>query len=980
MQDPIRDRIAARLGDTHSIERELGGGGMARVFLATERSLGRQVVIKTLPDDSWTASAAQRFHREILTAAQLQHAHIVPVLSAGDADGLPWFTMPWVDGPSLRERLARGPVPLGEAVSILRDVARALSAAHAKNIVHRDIKPENILLSAGAALVTDFGVAKAVSVATQAETSSQMMTTLGVSMGTPAYMSPEQIAADPTLDHRTDIYAWGVVAYELLSGHRPFAELSGTALVQAQMGKQPPALRSVMPSVPAALSALVMRCLAKSPSERPQTATELLVALDLPSGESPASSLQARKRRGLMAAAAAIVVIAATAWSVWGGGAASGDERVIAVAPFRVGGAAADAQYLREGLADIIVPQLQTLPDLSPASMRVVLDRWRRAAGSAEADLDDEGARRVATDAGAGQLLLGEIVGTANRLTVSARIIRVRDGRLLSQGRAEGSADSVFALATRLVTVLLSVRDGASQERLRSVLSAQPEAITAYLRGEQFYRRGRYTEAGKSFAQAYDVDTTFAIAALRLSSTNAWSFTPPIPGPWLNRAWTHRSRLTGTDSLLLIASVGETYPTPMSMRARIRSLESLAKRSNTAEIWYYYADFILHNGSNAGIEDEFTPALDGFRRAEALDSSFVSALEHQPMILLNMNDTVGAKAALARQAARDSSGDFFRISDFRMSASLSDEAGKLAALRKFAALDPANTPFAASTFGSDRYNQLAQMALADSALRIANRLQPSLPEASGINGIAREVAWNSGRPAKGRDVPAPRDDAHELMLEVLATLLSDGDSTRAMESVASLKGLAVSTDLSVADRASAYFALGLWAFARGDTAAVESAQRGLRGIPVPAAQPWMGAPVTIYGQLLEAHLAVARRSPDAKARLALIDSMLMDAPGVNRYVVRSAGNFLVSALWEATGEPARALSAVKRRDGQFAYGMFAADRHRRTARLAEQLGRREEAMASLRHFIAMRSGAESALRAEVDQARERLKRLEAAGR
>ena len=186
---------------------------MSRVFVALEPALGRRVVIKTLPDDAaLTGRAAERFRREILTAANLKHANIVPILAAGEAGGTPYFVMPLVEGESLRERLQRGAIPLNEGLSILRDVARALSAAHALNVVHRDIKPENILCAGGAARVTDFGVAMALSMATSSDATHEGMTAVGISIGTPAYMAPEQLAADPALDHRADLYAWGLVA------------------------------------------------------------------------------------------------------------------------------------------------------------------------------------------------------------------------------------------------------------------------------------------------------------------------------------------------------------------------------------------------------------------------------------------------------------------------------------------------------------------------------------------------------------------------------------------------------------------------------------------------------------------------------------------------------------------------------------------------------------------------------------------------
>ena len=194
---------------------------MSRVFVAEERALGRRVVIKTLLPEMAAGVSVERFKREITLAARLQHPHIVPLLAAGDSDGLLWYTMPLVEGESLRERLARSPLPLDDALRILRDVALALEYAHAHEVVHRDIKPENILLTGRSAVVTDFGIAKAISTAAQ-DGSPSALTTFGTVMGTPAYIAPEQAAGD-AVDSRADLYAWGVMAYELISGAHPFA-------------------------------------------------------------------------------------------------------------------------------------------------------------------------------------------------------------------------------------------------------------------------------------------------------------------------------------------------------------------------------------------------------------------------------------------------------------------------------------------------------------------------------------------------------------------------------------------------------------------------------------------------------------------------------------------------------------------------------------------------------------------------------------
>ena len=200
----LREHVQQSLSGTHTIERELGGGGMSRVFVAREQRLGRLVVVKVLAPELAAAISAERFEREIQLAASLQQANILPVLAAGDVDGLPYYTMPYVEGESLRARLAHGPVAIGQAMEILRDVARALAYAHAHGVVHRDIKPDNILLSGHTAVVADFGIAKAI-VAAQEQSSGATLTQLGTAVGTPAYMAPEQAAGDPSTDHRADI-------------------------------------------------------------------------------------------------------------------------------------------------------------------------------------------------------------------------------------------------------------------------------------------------------------------------------------------------------------------------------------------------------------------------------------------------------------------------------------------------------------------------------------------------------------------------------------------------------------------------------------------------------------------------------------------------------------------------------------------------------------------------------------------------------
>jgi serine/threonine protein kinase len=320
----LRDQLQRTLGTTYALERELGGGGMSRVFVADERRLNRKVVIKVLSPELAAGVSGDRFEREIQLAASLQQANIVPILAAGETaptpDGagtrLPFYTMPFVEGESLRVRLGKeGRLAVGTVVGVIRDVAKALAYAHERGVVHRDIKPDNVLLSGGTAVVTDFGIAKAISAA-RTDNENTALTQLGTSIGTPAYMSPEQAAGDPTVDHRADIYSLGCMAYELLTGQSPFPGRTAARTLAAHLSEAPRPIVELRPEVPGALHALVMRCLEKEPSARPQSGQEILDALDSITSTSmtamPAALLGGPGvlKRSLLAYAGAFAVVA----------------------------------------------------------------------------------------------------------------------------------------------------------------------------------------------------------------------------------------------------------------------------------------------------------------------------------------------------------------------------------------------------------------------------------------------------------------------------------------------------------------------------------------------------------------------------------------------------------------------------------------------------------------------------------------------
>jgi serine/threonine-protein kinase len=326
LSDSFRDELNKALEPNYTIQNELSGGGMSRVFVAVEHALNRKVVIKVLKPDLAAGVNRDRFRREIMLVAQLHHPHIVPVLTAGERDDLLWYTMPFVEGESLREliRSARQLSPR-DVTRVLHDVLDALDFAHTRGVIHRDIKPGNILRQRSHSLVTDFGVAKALSAALPHSGA----TSAGMAIGTPAYMAPEQIAADPKVDHRVDLYAVGLLAYELLTGKQPFAASSPQETLAAQLTRMPTPLAEVRPDLAPGLSALITRLLAKNPNDRPPTAAAALEELDgltTPSDATPSRAMtgfatRIPSRRGrFVLAAAAVAAIAVAAFALLGDG------------------------------------------------------------------------------------------------------------------------------------------------------------------------------------------------------------------------------------------------------------------------------------------------------------------------------------------------------------------------------------------------------------------------------------------------------------------------------------------------------------------------------------------------------------------------------------------------------------------------------------------------------------------------------------
>jgi eukaryotic-like serine/threonine-protein kinase len=471
----IPERLLSALGGSYTIERELIGGGMAQVFVGEDHDLGRKVVIKILPPELAASVSAERFRREILTVARLQHPHIVPILKAGELDGIPYFVMPYVDGESLDVKLRRTPtLGVREALGIMKDVARALAFAHERDVVHRDIKPGNILLSSGSATVTDFGVSKALSSARRSGEKGNGLTNTGMSLGTILYMAPEQAAGDPEIDGRADIYALGVTAYEMLSGAAPFANLNPREMLTARLTLPPMPLSRVRKDVPAGFERLIARCLAIDPADRPQTAAALVEELEDPetisgsflrSGPMSVRRSSRAVRRVMVGALALVGAIAVsagiytrthpnTAGAESHLSAPTRNLGVIAVLPFVNLGADSSNAYLATGVTNAVAGKLMKtagLRVLAPGRPRSVK---RRSDTAATASLD---ARLV---------LEGTVERIGDRLRVTARLSSTADDVMQWADVYDRNVKDIFAVEDEIADAIVgSVRPMAGQKK-----------------------------------------------------------------------------------------------------------------------------------------------------------------------------------------------------------------------------------------------------------------------------------------------------------------------------------------------------------------------------------------------------------------------------------------------------------------------------------------------------------------------------------
>ncbi|MGQ0648931.1 MAG: protein kinase domain-containing protein [Gemmatimonadaceae bacterium] len=498
MGTELREQLQDSLGDVYVLERELGGGGMSRVFVAHDPALGRRIVVKVLPPEMAASVSQERFRREIQLAASLLHPHIIPLLSAGQTGGILYYTMPYVEGESLRARLVRDwRLPVDEAVRLTREVAGALDYAHRRGIVHRDMKPDNILGHDGHALVTDFGIARAIKEASR----SAALTTLGIAIGTPAYMSPEQGSGERELDGRSDIYALACVLYEMLTGSPPFTGMSAQAILMRHSTDPVPDVRASRADVPVWVERVVTKALSKDPSRRFATAAEFATALDESSAvhvAGPIGSAPTPSGHGHRPAHR---------------------QCFLAVLPFENMSADAENEYFSDGITEDIIAQLSKIRGFRVMS-RTSTMRFKHRPASV---------REIGRELGVSHVMEGSVRRAGTKLRIVAQLIDAQTDEHIWAETYDREMTDIFAIQGEVAEQIASTLNERCSPTDRARLAKKPtddlEAYNLFLLGRHHYNKVTpedFLKALAYFQQAIDRDPRFARAYASLAEAKMY--------------------------------------------------------------------------------------------------------------------------------------------------------------------------------------------------------------------------------------------------------------------------------------------------------------------------------------------------------------------------------------------------------------------------------------------------------------------------
>jgi serine/threonine-protein kinase len=754
MVDPLA-ALREALTHRYAIERELGRGGMATVYLARDLRHDRPVALKVLHAELAATLGPDRFQREIKLAARLQHPHILTVYDSGESEGRLWFTMPYVEGESLRDRLRRErQLPLEDALRIAREAAQALQYAHDHGVVHRDIKPENLLLTRdGNTLVADFGIARALS----GGSAESRLTETGLAVGTPAYMSPEQAAGDRGVDARTDVYSLGAVLYEMLAGEPPYTGATTQAILAKRFTEPAPSLRAVRSSVPESVDQAIRKALAPVPADRFSTVAQFAQPLqnvpspapqvvptvasaarsapagdDSPSPVTPAS----RGRRVPVAATALVLGIliglgVLFAWRRSGHGSAEAGPRVLAVLPFENLGDSADA-YFADGLTDEVRTKLAQVAGLEVIARGSSNEYRGTTKRSAE----------IARELGANYLLTGTVrwekaAGAASRVRVTPELVDARPGQAARTRwgqQFDAALTNVFQVQADIATKVTDALGVALADSVRAELVARPtaslEAYDAFLKGEAA-RAGatdvpRLQRAWPHYQRAVALDSTFVPAWAELSRVASFLYINRAPTPALAEQARHaaeRARRLGPTRPEGFLALGFYYRSvPKDLRQGLAAFQAGLKLAPSN------VELIVAAGAIEQTLGNWEGALAQFERGAALDPRSPNAARRHALALFNLRRYAEAEAAQARAVALAPTD----LTIIHQGAMLALAQGDLARAQRIAREVPPGVDPAEQAVQFARYEELAWL-LSDAQQRQLLTLPPSAFEGDRAN-------------------------------------------------------------------------------------------------------------------------------------------------------------------------------------------------------------------------------------------------------
>jgi tetratricopeptide (TPR) repeat protein len=967
---------------------------MATVYLVRDVLHDRPVALKVLLPELGAAVGAERFLREIRLAARLQHPNILPVLDSGEAAGQIWYAIPFIEGGSLRQRLAREPqLPLGEAVRVATQVASALAFAHGRGVVHRDVKPENILLAGDQCVLADFGIASALDAA-----DTERLTGTGHSLGTPGYMSPEQATADRKLDGRSDIYSLGCVVYEMLAGEPPFTGRTAQAILARSLSEPVPQLRTIR-DVPEQVEQVITRALARSAADRYADAGQFARALadaaavETVSRRVPTPASGRRRRRALLGG---IAILCATSLAVAAylrlrpAAAVTLDPNLLAIAPFDV--LDPSLELWREGLGDILSRSLDGAGPLRTVSPSVTLGRW-------EGRADRASAEQLARRTGAGLVVFGAVVPQGpDSVTLRAAVLDGAGASALTEIEVSGATARIGELADSLgIGILRSLarsRPIGSVRRVSLGSSSLP-ALKAFLQGEQFYRRGRWDSALAWYDQAVAADSGFALPYRRMGFVLGWN--PPTAGAYppneeyIRRAALLNRGLSPKDSLLIVAdslliASGDAASARDMVALLYRSVavneEAVRRYPDDPEVWYELAEARNHRPAPIRAAPDVQLAM--FERVVALDPGFAPAYEHLPELEMVLGRPELARRYAAEYVRLDPTSEHAAGARFLMAMLDSGASGRAEAARML------DTTSVQTIFGAGLFTLGSWPDSGETSVRAVRRMADPNRPAGGSNAWMNDsVMWPQylaiALASRGHLREAYRTDS---------LLLHDASASQFswfVDPFLSLSILGIIPD-SVA---SATFARGLeqgagwggpltmgrhlrglpWWLSRLDTSALARfAARARNTTPEPGS-PWIEMRARLLGGMAEAFYSLARGdSTEALRRMeAIPDTLcLVDDYAPNCFYLR----LTQSRVLAARGELRRAADLLEywRWDDVGAGPAFVLAMLER-GRLAEQLSESEKAIESYRFVMAAWRRADAELQPFVSEAREGVRRL-----